>query len=207
MYKSQVNRLTDIVRSSVECSSFAAANAVVEVRCRLVVLFDVECRVKDLLCCCWRLMLRLQILLSVGFVRPLERSASANNLVERCIRMSPWAVAQQLPMVESDSQPMLKNTDTPTSDITSQTSGKILEILRVRNRFVEGSAHSSGGFRDLAFKVKLGYQVLAVDAVSSSACRTVSAIQCCACRSLRAERLSLCQCMRSCLHTAAMCSL
>ncbi len=121
---------------------------------RLVVSCDFEC-----LCRCLRLMLRLQVLLSVGFVRPLERSSSGNILVKRCTRMIPMAVALQLPMVESDSQPMLENTD------NSQISGKILEILRVRNRFVEGSAHSSGGFRDLAFKVKLGYQVLAVESM------------------------------------------
>jgi hypothetical protein len=50
-------------------------------------------------------------------------------------------------------------------------SGKILEILRVRNRFdmKAGDPHWSGGFRDLAFKVKVGFKVLPVDAVSSSA--------------------------------------
>ncbi len=50
-------------------------------------------------------------------------------------------------------------------------SGKILEILRVRNRFdmEAGDPHWSGGFRDLAFKVKVGFKVLFVDAVSSSA--------------------------------------
>ena len=36
MYKSQVNRLTDIVRTSVDCSSFASINAVVQVSSRLV---------------------------------------------------------------------------------------------------------------------------------------------------------------------------
>ena len=38
MYKSQVNRLTDIVRTSVDCSSFAAVNAVVQVSSSLVLL-------------------------------------------------------------------------------------------------------------------------------------------------------------------------
>ena len=53
--------------------------------------------------------------------------------------------------------------------------GKILEILRVRNRFamLKDEPHWSGGFRDLAFKVKVGFQVPAVDAASSSAFQTV----------------------------------
>ena len=50
-------------------------------------------------------------------------------------------------------------------------SGKILEVLRVRNRFAmkEGDQHWSGGFRDPAFKVKVGFQVPADDAASMSA--------------------------------------
>jgi hypothetical protein len=44
VYNSKVNRLTDIVRSSVDCSTFAAINDVVEVRSRLVVLCDLERR-------------------------------------------------------------------------------------------------------------------------------------------------------------------
>ena len=48
--------------------------------------------------------------------------------------------------------------------------GKILEILRVRNRFAmeEGDQHWSGGFRDLAFKVKVGFKVPTDDAASIS---------------------------------------
>jgi hypothetical protein len=38
VYKSQVNRLTDIVRTSVDCSSFAAVNALVQVSSSLVLL-------------------------------------------------------------------------------------------------------------------------------------------------------------------------
>jgi hypothetical protein len=40
--------------------------------------------------------------------------------------------------------------------------GKIFEILRVRNRFVVeegGNDHSSGGYRDISFKIKVGFQV------------------------------------------------
>jgi len=42
VYKSQVNRLTDIVRSSVDCSSFATIYAVVEVRRSLMSLCNLE---------------------------------------------------------------------------------------------------------------------------------------------------------------------
>ena len=103
-------------------------------------------------------MLRLQMLHLVGYVRPVDRSASDNSLVKRCIRMIPSA---SVPVSESDRGRLL---DTST---TSQTNGEILEIPRVRNRFVmeEDTAHSSGGFRDLSFKVKVGFQVLAADAV------------------------------------------
>ncbi len=49
-------------------------------------------------------------------------------------------------------------------------SGKMLEILRIRNRFAMevGDPHWSGGFRDLAFKVKVGFQVPKDDAESMS---------------------------------------
>ena len=85
--------------------------------------------------------------------------------------------------------------------------GKILEILRIRNRFDKAmnkdAPHWSGGFRDLAFKVKVGFKVPPDDAASSRVPRTVvSALQRCACRNLRAERRSLCQCMTSCLHAS-----
>jgi hypothetical protein len=46
----------------------------------------------------------------------------------------------------------------------NQFNGKVFEILRVRNRFVkeDSTEHSSGGFRDLSFKIKVGFQVLSV---------------------------------------------
>ena len=105
-------------------------------------------------------MLRLQMLLFVGYVRPVDRSASANSFVKHCIRMKSSA---SVAVSESDRGILLKN-DTLS---ISPTNGKILEILRVRNRFVmeENTAHSSGGFRDLSFKVKVGFQVPAADAV------------------------------------------
>jgi hypothetical protein len=49
--------------------------------------------------------------------------------------------------------------------------GKIFEILRVRNRFVvdeRGKDHSSGGYRDISFKIKVGFQVLFVCISSDS---------------------------------------
>ena len=50
MYKSQVNRLTDIVRTSVDCSSFASINAVVKVRSMVMWQCDfLERRVNDAL--------------------------------------------------------------------------------------------------------------------------------------------------------------
>ena len=106
-------------------------------------------------------MLRLQMLHLVGYVRLVDSSASDNSLVKRCIRMIPSAC---VPVSESDRGHLLTDQDMST---TSQTNGEILEILRVRNRFVmeENTAHSSGGFRDLSFKVKVGFQVPVVDAV------------------------------------------
>ncbi len=128
-------------------------------------------------------MLRLQILHIVGYVRPIDHSASDDSLVNRCIRMIPSARAP-----ESDRERMLS-----LEDNMRTTNGKILEILRVRNRFVieNNTAHSSGGFRDLSFKVKVGFQVPAGDVLSSRVFRTVSTLQCCACRSPRADHLSL----------------
>jgi hypothetical protein len=102
-------------------------------------------------------MLRLQMLQFVGYVRPVDRSASDNSLVKRCIRMIPSA------HVPVDRGRLL--TDRNNMSTTSPTNGEILEILRVRNRFVKGKAHSSGGFRDLSFKVKVGFQVPSADAV------------------------------------------
>jgi hypothetical protein len=137
------------------------------------------------------------MLLFVGYVRPFDRSASANSFVKHCIRMK--SSASVVPVPASDHLLLLKN-DTLS---ISPTNGKILEILRVRNRFVmeENTEHSSGGFRDLSFKVKVGFQVPAADVAAHSKLFPPSNA---ACRSLRAEHLSLFQCMSSCLHTAAV---
>jgi hypothetical protein len=116
------------------------------------------------------------MLQQVGYVRPLvpkklvdsakqNRSSPGNtssSIFARC-----FSTASQTSIFSSAKQPQSYK-DAP--------SGKILEILRVRNRFamLKDEPHWSGGFRDLAFKVKVGFQVPAVDAASSSVFRTVS---------------------------------
>ena len=135
-------------------------------------------------------MPRLQMLGTVGYVRPLKtikpegsaKQSEGNGL-------SPGNAS-------SANQP---EDPEPYNDV-----GKILEILRVRNRFdmKAGDPHWSSGFRDLAFKVKVGFKVLPVDAVSSSASRTVATLQQRDCRSPRPEHRNLCPCKTSCLHAA-----
>ena len=95
----------------------------------------------------------------VGYVRPsvsIIRGAF-DSLLERCTRRG---LSAPVPANTSLLQTLLPPTQE--SSTAGQISGKILEILRVRNRFVkeESTEHSSGGFRDLAFKVKVGFQVL-----------------------------------------------
>jgi hypothetical protein len=113
----------------------------------------------------------------VGYVRPLvtiipvdssktlarngsSQGNTSNTILARCARMgSQGAIAAP----EKQPQPYKKAPP-----------GKILEILRVRNRFAmtKDSPRWSGGFRDLAFKVKVGFQVPAVEAALSSVFRT-----------------------------------
>ena len=136
-------------------------------------------------------MPHLQILNSVGHVRPPKTSEPDGSA-------KPTGGNGSSPGKASSSNQPQPYKDAP--------SGKILEILRVRNRFdmMAGDPHWSGGFRDLAFKVKVGFQVLPVDAASSSAPRTVATLQQCARRSPRVEHLSLCQCTTSCMHAAVV---
>jgi hypothetical protein len=139
----------------------------------------------------------MQMLRCVGYVRPRFQNCDSDKLLEetnsrpdsaissfvaRCLSAGPWAS-----MFASEKRPQPYEKAPP---------GKILEILRVRNRFAmkKGDPHWSGGFRDLAFKVKVGFQVPIVDAVRSSAFRTVSTLQRCACRSLPAARRVSCRC-------------
>ena len=100
-------------------------------------------------------MPRLQMLQQVGYVRPSVSiiRGTFGRLLEICTR--------SVPANNSELQTLLLP-PAQESSTASQISGKILEILRVRNRFVkeESTEHSSGGFRDLAFKVKVGFQVL-----------------------------------------------
>jgi hypothetical protein len=170
-------------------------------------------------------MPRLQMLRSVGYVRPMEevkpvdsdeplestesRPGNAfSSILARFIRTGshPSIVApeehpqpcQDAPHVMEEVKPVdsdepLKPTELSPGNAFSSilarfihsmfapemqpqpyedaTKGKILEILRIRNRFDsainQDSPHWSGGFRDLAFKVKVGFKVPHVDAASS----------------------------------------
>jgi hypothetical protein len=107
-------------------------------------------------------MPRLQTLDSVGYVRPSvtngsSQGSASSGMLSRCIPMGPFAS-----MFAPKKQPEPYE-DAPT--------GKILEILRVRNRFaiVKEAAQSPDGFRDLVSQVKAGLQVLAADAVCQRA--------------------------------------
>jgi hypothetical protein len=95
----------------------------------------------------------LHMLLRVGYVRPMKRSANG-GILPRIHRIVPCASE-----LNSELESLLSE------DVsTNECNGKVFEILRVRNRFVkeESTEHSSGGFRDLSFKIKVGFQVLAV---------------------------------------------
>ena len=104
------------------------------------------------------------MLLHVGYVRPsvsIVRGAF-DRLLECCTRKGPLAPIRVLPSNDAqmrEREPLVQAAQDASP--ARQISGKILEILRVRNRFVseESTEHSSGGFRDLAFKVKVGFQV------------------------------------------------
>ena len=100
-------------------------------------------------------MLRLQILNSVGYVRPLKTTNHVDSA------KSSEGNGSSPENASSANQPE------PYEDAPS---GKFLEILRVRNRFAMETSdpHWSGGFRDMAFKVKVGFKVLLNVAVSSS---------------------------------------
>ena len=93
------------------------------------------------------------MLLRVGYVNPIKRSASC-ALLARFRRIFPNATE-----INPERESLLSEDDSK-----NEFNGKVLEILRVRNRFVneDSTEHSSGGFRDLAFKIKIGFQVLVV---------------------------------------------
>jgi hypothetical protein len=96
---------------------------------------------------------RLQALLQVSYVRPSPSilRGAFGSLLE-------WCARKGAPANDSEQRPLLQPEGVSS---VSQMSGKILEVLRIRNRFVNETSteHSSGGFRDLAFKVKVGFQV------------------------------------------------
>ena len=107
-------------------------------------------------------MPRLQMLQQVGYVRPSVSiiRRTFGSLLESCNRKGPLATVTANDVEMKEKEPLVQAAQE--SSAASQISGKSLEILRVRNRFVkeESTEHSSGGFRDLAFKVKVGFQVL-----------------------------------------------
>jgi hypothetical protein len=90
------------------------------------------------------------MLLRVGYVRPIKRSAKGALSALFC-RFFPSATD-----INPEREILLSEDDSK-----NELNGKVIEILRVRNRFVneDSTEHSSGGFRDLAFKIKVGFQV------------------------------------------------
>jgi hypothetical protein len=54
VYKNQVDRLTDIVRTSVDCSSFASINAVVQVSSSLALLHNLDSHTNAIYACVTR---------------------------------------------------------------------------------------------------------------------------------------------------------
>jgi hypothetical protein len=103
---------------------------------------------------------------SVGYVRPMEEVKPVDSDESlKPTESSPGIagssiLARFLPSIFAPEKQPQPYEDAP--------KGKILEILRIRNRFDKAmnkdAPHWSGGFRDLAFKVKVGFQVPAVDA-------------------------------------------
>ncbi len=86
-------------------------------------------------------------------MRPIKRSANG-FLSARFCRIFPSATD-----INPERESLLSEDDSK-----NELNGKVIEILRVRNRFVneDSTERSSGGFRDLAFKIKVGFQVLVV---------------------------------------------
>lgn len=112
---------------------------------------------------------RLQMLVCVGYVRPLvdiKPARSAKPSEQQTSRLG-----RALSSIFSNEIAVGKR-PIPYKKVPE---GKIFEILRVRNRFAmdKGSPNWSGGFRDLAFKIKVGFQVPSLDASLNSSFRNV----------------------------------
>jgi hypothetical protein len=170
VYDSQVNRLTDIVRCSVDCSSFADILKIVKVRSRVTLKHF------SLFLCqkmSWLVISQsrdtLQVLNQWGCIRAKEclscRAEKENSRNER----------------------------KECASCVDRKKGKIFEILRVRNRFFVdqgGEKNSSGGYRDISFKIKVGFQVHTYLFCMSN-CARVSVSTC---RNLQVERRIFYQC-------------
>ena len=101
---------------------------------------------------------------SVAYMRPLvvkNQGNACSSILARIFR-----TGSQTSMFAPEMQPEPYKAAPP---------GKILQILRVRNRFDkkmtnDDAPHWSGGFRDLAFKVKVGFKVPTVEGQRASNC-------------------------------------
>jgi hypothetical protein len=92
------------------------------------------------------LILRPQILNKVGYCRPKVTKPSSGSTSPSIFSRIFSTKPNQIPQRYKDAP-----------------FGKIFQIMRVRNRFADIDKESplwSGGFRDLAFKVKVGFKVL-----------------------------------------------
>jgi hypothetical protein len=92
------------------------------------------------------LIRRLQILHKVGYLRPKVDSKPSSGSASPSIFSRIFCTKSE--------QILQRYKDAP--------SGKIFQIMRVRNRFADIDKKSplwSGGFRDLAFKLKVGFKV------------------------------------------------
>ncbi len=141
VYNSQVNRLSDIVRCSVDCNSFAEILQVIKVcsqMTHILPFLSLKLSRKVMTCCCSA----RQVMNHWGYVPAKECSSCQANK---------------------------ENSHNDRKECTScrdRKKGKIFEILRVRNRFVVdegGNENSSGGYRDISFKIKVGFQVHILD--------------------------------------------
>jgi hypothetical protein len=169
-----VNRLSDIVRCSVDCNSFAEILQVLEVSNPES---DVYLSFLIMEACMTQCYTTLQVLNKWGYVQSPES--------KECISCR-----------EEKTQECTSCRDRKKS--------KMFQILRVRNRFVvqEGrKSVSSGGYRDISFKIKVGFQVRVFCFVFFASESMLT------CRNPQVEHRSLYQCTGNSLPAAIYTSL